>query len=58
MVSRMIPASVEQMAPQWDKRLVAEMDVDPAAAMGTMTENQTAAEWVLKLVKPRGCLGV
>ena len=58
MVSRMVSASVEQMALQWDKRLVAEMDVDPAAAMGATTENQTAVEWVAKLVKPRGCLGV
>jgi hypothetical protein len=53
----MVPASVEQMALQWDKRLVAEMDVDPAAAMDATTENQTAVEWVAKLVKPRGCLG-
>ena len=53
----MVSASVEQMAFQWDKRLVAEMDVDPAAAMGATTDNQTAVEWVAKLVKPRGCLG-
>ena len=58
MVSRMVSASVEQMALQWDKRLVAEMDVDPAAAMGATTENQTAVEWVANLAKPRGCLGV
>ena len=58
MVSRMVSASVEQMALQWDKRLVAEMDVDPAAAMGATTDNQTAVELVAKLVKPRGCLGV
>ena len=58
MVSRMVSASVEQMAFQWDKRLVAEMDVDPAAAMGAITENQTAVEWAAKLVKPRDCLGV
>ncbi len=54
----MVSASVEQMALQWDKRLVAEMDVDPAAAMGATTDNQTAVEWVAKLVKPKDCLGV
>jgi len=58
LVSRMVSASVEQMALQWDKRLVAEMDVDPAAAMGATTDTQTAGVWVAKLVKPRGCLGV
>ena len=54
----MVSASVEQMVLHWDKRLVAEMDVDPAAAMGATTDNQTAVELVANLGKPRGCLGV
>ena len=54
----MVSASVEQMVLQSDKRLVAEMDADPAAAMGATTDNQTAVELVAKLVKPMGCLGV
>ena len=49
---------VEQMAFQRDKKLVAEMDIDPAAAMGATTDNQTAVEWVAKQVYSRGCLRV